>query len=597
MEDTTQQKKIRLSKGLRIIGWVFSCIVTILIIAIAGGMYLQSKFPDKLKIAVSEKSQGQYSLDFDNMSVSILKGSITLQNVKLNINTQAYIKQLTPESSDHLIQVTVDQLNLSGISFFQYLTKEKVTLKEVFLNKPTIVLYQMRDTLKKDSIKKSLFDQLPDFLKGTKLSLLKVNDLSFSKRKYSHLQDSVNKLTGLSFSIEDIAIDSSAMQDSTVVWFSKDIKINSQGLKYTLANGLYFLKIEKLNLSTKNKTVDIEAFKVIPLYKEIEFSHKLGKQGERYNILIPQINIKDLDFKRMETEKSVFAQSVFLGNGQVLIFSNKKLPSEHKNAIRDAPQFALQRLELPIFIDSFSIKNFEVHYRELNPKSNKIGDAFFTNLTGTIRNVTNDSIALQSNHWATSSFEMNFLDNAKINVNLNFNLTSKIGEFNYKGTLGPASATSYNKLLEPIALVKAETGYFNKISFDVKANEKGSYGTVQALYKDLKISVLVKEDDGKIGKAGLVSFLANRFVVATNNPEEGQSARISNFTYTHLPTHSFFNLMWKSIFAGIKENMVESKAEKKEQKKIKKEKAREAKQAKKEAKEAEKSKDKIKEVS
>jgi hypothetical protein len=588
MENVHYEKKNKLPKALKIILWVLVCIFTILIVTIAGSVYLQGKFPERLKTAVFEKSQGQYHLDFDEMSVSLLKGSINLKNVKLNIDTLAYVKHLTPESSDHLIQINASELNLSGINFFQYLTKGNVLLKEILLDKPTIVLYQMRDTLKKDSIERNLYNQLPDFLKGTKLSLLKVNDLSFSKRKSGHLQDSVSKLTGLSFSIEDIAIDSSAMQDSSIVWFSKDIKISSQGLRYTLANGLYFFKIEKLNASTKNKTLDIEVFKVIPLYKELEFSHKLGKQGDRYNILVPQIKIKDIDFKKLETEKSLFAQSVILENGQVLIFNNKKLPSEPKNVIRKAPHMALQRLKFPIFIDSLFIKNFEVHYRELNPNSNEVGDVFFTNLTGTIKNVTNDSIVLQKNHWVTSTFEMNFLGNAKINVDINLNVSSKVGEFNYKGSLGPASAISFNKLLEPMALVKAESGHFNKVSFDVKANENGSSGTVQVLYKDLKVSLLVKEDSGKIGRAGLASFLANSFLITPNNPEEGEPARISHFTYKHYPNHSFFNLMWKSIFTGIKENVIESKAQKKELKKISKEKKREEKQAEKEAK-AEKS--------
>jgi hypothetical protein len=255
-----------------------------------------------------------------------------------------------------------------------------------------------------------------------------------------------------------------------------------------------------------------------------------------------------------------------------------------KDVILNAPHLALQRLEFPVLIDTLTLKNFEVHYRELNPKSNQIGDAFFTNLNGTLKNITNDSVSLKKNNWCVSNFEMNFLGNAKIDLNLNFNLTSKIGEFNYKGTLGAASATSFNKLLEPIALVKADKGYFNKISFDVKANINGSHGTVQALYKDLKVSALVKEPDGSLGKDGLISFLVNALFVTPNNPEEGEVARTSNFTYTHSPKRSFFNLMWKSIFTGIKDNVIESKEEKKEKKKLQKEKKKEIKEAKKEAK-------------
>src|SRR5690554_3851602 len=101
MEDPNQNKQIRLSKGFKIIAWALFGILTIVIITIAGGMYLQSKFPEKIEAAVLEKSQGQYHLDFDKMTVSLLKGSVILQNVKLDIDTQSYIKNLTPESSDH----------------------------------------------------------------------------------------------------------------------------------------------------------------------------------------------------------------------------------------------------------------------------------------------------------------------------------------------------------------------------------------------------------------------------------------------------------------------------------------------------------------
>jgi len=584
MESGSQPKVRKLSKGIKIIIGGFVIVLLLLSAIGIGGWYLQKKFPDKIKATVNEESQGQYTLNFDKMTVSLLSGTVNLENVKLDIDTQAYLALLTSESSDNLVELKIRQLKLSGISFFQYLTKEKLILEDILIDKPEIVLYQMRDTVRIDSVEKNLYEQVPDFLKGVKLDLLKVNDLSFSKRDYARLQDSVNKLTGLSFSIEGISVDSSAMQDSSFVWFSKDIKINSTALKYTLANGLYFIKLEKLNASTKSRTVDIESFKVIPLYKEIEFSYKLGKQGDRYNILIPFIKVKDIDFKKLENENRLFSQSVLLENGQVLIFNNKKLPSDMKDVIYNAPHLALKRMEFPIRIDTLTLKNFEIHYRELNPKSNQTGDAFFTDLNGTIHNVTNDSVSLRKNHWITSNFNMNFLGNAKINLSLNFNQSSKVGEFNYKGSMGAASATSFNKLLEPIAMVRADEGYFNKITFDVKANVKGSYGTVQTLYKDLKVSALVKQDDGSLGKDGLISFLVNALVVTPNNPEEGEPARISNFTHSHPPKQSFFNLMWKSIFTGIKENVIESKEDKKEKKKREKEKKKALKEAKKEAK-------------
>lgn len=566
MEDEQYNEK-RKTKRIKVLIWSLAGIVILIIASIAGSWYLQMTIPDKLKDAVSKESMGQYQLEFDQMTVSLLNGNVKLQNVSLNIDTQAYFQNNHEGSADYLLEMKADEINISRMNVVRYFLNKKLTINGLFIDRPNIVLYQMRDTLKVDSSHKSLYEKLPEILKGAKLSRLKVNELVYSKRRVRHLSDSVNTLSGLSFTVDDIFIEPSAIQDSSRVWFSKDIRIHSQGLTYTLANGLYFLKIEKLNVSTKNKNIHAEAFKVIPLYKEIEFSHKLGKQGDRYNILVPHIKIADVNFKMLEQEQRFITRSIILENGQALIFNNKKLPSDGKNVIRNAPHLALQRLTFPIIVDSLSLKNFEVHYKELSPESNEVGDAFFTNLSGLMKNVTNDSTALKTNHWLTSSFTMNFLDNAQINVDLNLNLSSPVGEFNYKGSLGPASAMSYNKLLEPIAMVKAERGFFNKISFDVKANQKGSHGTVRVLYKDLKVSVLVRENSGRIGRAGLESFIANRFIIRPNNPEAGEAVRVANFTHSHPPTRSFFNLMWKSIFTGIKETVVDSNPKKKKRKK------------------------------
>lgn len=587
MKTRKQITNYKLPKELKIVFWIIFSILVIALASFLGGWYLQRKIPDIVKNAVHEKSQGQYNLDFDKIKVSLLSGNIHLEKVRLSIDTQDYINNLTPESSDNLFQLTADQLNFSGINIIGFLMKRKIMMKGILLEKPDIVLLKMRESAPKDTVKKSLYERIPDFMKGAKLSFLKVNELSFSQKELGHSKDSVNRLTGLSFSVEELNLDSVGMKDSTVVWFSKDIKVHSKSLKYTPHDGMYFFKAEKVDLSTKNRTLEIEAFKVIPLYKELEFSHKLGKQGDRFNILVPMLKTNDFDFEKLENEGKVSMRNVIVENGYVLVFRNKKMPAQNKNSIQNAPQLALQRLKVPVFVDSLKLKGFEIHYRELNPESNEVGDVFFTNLEGTLTNITNDSLALKSNHWLKSNFSMNFLGNVKLNLDLNFNLDSKIGEFNYKGTLGAASASSYNELLVPIAMIKAEDGYFNNISFDVNATINGSSGTVQALYKDMKVSALVKEDSGKIGRQGLVSFIANMFFVISNNPEEGQAARLSHFTYSHPPTRSFFNLMWESIFTGLKKNMIENRRERKMHRKLVKEKKHEDKKAEKEAKKVE----------
>lgn len=584
MENEKQDQIRKVPRGVKLLIIAGSFLFVIIISLLIGGWLLQNKSQEKLKAYVLEKTDGQYRLDFDKLTISLFNGSVNLKNIVLDIDTQAYTNRPASEASDHLIKFSAKQIKFSGIDIMNYFFNKKLLIKTILLDEPDIVLYQMRDTIRKDSTRKDLYEKVPAFLKGFKLSTINVNNLSFAKQRFHHLKDPVNQLRGLSFSIHDISIDSLSVQDPKRIWFSKNIQLNSENLNYTLDNGLYVITIDKVTGSTQGGGIEIDNFKVVPLLKEIEFSKKLGKQGDRYDIRIPSIKVKAIDFKKMEIEGKVFSQSIELERGEVMVFNNKTLRSVPKKSIQNAPQLVLARFSQPLFIDTILIKDFEVHYKELNPTSRKMGDVFFTKLDGKLSNITNDSLSLSKNHWLKTHFATRFLGNAPLVVDINFNLPSKTGEFTYKGHLGSASATTYNKLLEPMAMVTADKGVFNKISFDIKANIHGANGTVQALYKDLKVSLLTKDDSGHIGKEGLVSFLANTFLITSDNPIEGQTARVSYFSYHHEPTHSFFNLMWKGVFTGLKENLIQSKEEKKEQKKIEKEQKKIAKEKKKEEK-------------
>ena len=142
-----------------------------------------------------------------------------------------------------------------------------------------------------------------------------------------------------------------------------------------------------------------------------------------------------------------------------------------------------------------------------------------------------------------------------MNVSINFLLPDNDGAFNYSGTLGGSDARLFNELLEPLALAKVESGRIEKLSFSVKANRFGSTADVQMLYTDLSVNLL-KKDGSVLKKRGFLSFLANTFVVKNSNPrKKGEAPLRANVRYEHAQDRSFFNLMWKSIFTGIKDNL------------------------------------------
>ena len=93
------------------------------------------------------------------------------------------------------------------------------------------------------------------------------------------------------------------------------------------------------------------------------------------------------------------------------------------------------------------------------------------------------------------------------------------------------------------------------VDFNISANQNGSSGTVKFLYNDLKVNLLKEADNGEKEKKGLLSFLANTVLIKNDNPTPGEAIRTANITFSRVPQASFFNLMWKSIFTGIRETV------------------------------------------
>ena len=75
------------------------------------------------------------------------------------------------------------------------------------------------------------------------------------------------------------------------------------------------------------------------------------------------------------------------------------------------------------------------------------------------------------------------------------------------------------------------------------------------LYRDIKISLLKKDKkEKKLDKKGIASLLAN-IVIKDSNPGKGDEPRTVDVHFNRILNKSFFNLLWKSIFTGIKESV------------------------------------------
>src|SRR5690606_3320975 len=103
--DQNDQKLTKTINWKKIAIWTGSVLVIIILLLVIGGSILERKLPEQLKQTIHKETKGMYQLEFDQMDVSLLTGSIHLNNIQLNPDTGVYAKLKNSESSDNLFKI------------------------------------------------------------------------------------------------------------------------------------------------------------------------------------------------------------------------------------------------------------------------------------------------------------------------------------------------------------------------------------------------------------------------------------------------------------------------------------------------------------
>lgn len=545
-------------KILKWIGIVLGILV--LIIGVAA-LYLSAKWKPllttKIKEGVYNGSHQLYHINFKDIHLNLITGSATLDSVSLTYDTAAYAKLKTLKLAPvHLFDIKLEKLQISRVGVLTAYFKKKIEMNAIILDHPSINIIHNKVPKKPDTVKdeRSLYQQISKTLKSIHVKAIKVVDADLDYINGATMKP-LNSVSHLSINVKDLLIDSLSQFDSTRFYYTKDIGFLLTGYKSLGKDKMYTIKVDTIRGSTAGKNLTVTGMQMIPMYPDLEFSRKYTYGKDRYDLEFKQIAFEGVDFVKINTEGNFHAKALKLGPAKVNVFVNRELPAPPGlDKGRNFPHMALRRLPIETLIDTVRLTNVDVAYTEYNPISQKRGTIYFQNLSGNILNLTNDSLQLKKNNHAIAKLNALVMKTSRIDIGINFNLTDKNGAFSFNGEVAPMDMKVLNQAGKNMGLVEIESGRMTKTTFDIKANLKGSSGTVQFYYRDLKVTLLKEDDEGSAPKKkGLLSFLANALVIKDANPGKDGKPRTANVTFQRTPSASFFNLLWKSVFIGMRE--------------------------------------------
>ncbi len=551
---TTKRKKIWT--------WIGGIIGAFVILVVTAALILSARWKpllsEKIKTAIYNGSHHLYKIEFSNIRMNLLTGSIAIDNVTLIPDSTVYTQlQAAGAAPANVFEGKLQELQINRAGILTAYFRKKIEISSIVLNKPSINLTfnKIDQHPDKTKYKKDLYQQISSTLKSIHVKNIKIIQADFDYINKRPAQKTVNRIKQLNVNITDFLLDSLSGADTSRFFYTKDISFEVTGYKSLTKDKMYTLKVDTVQGKASTKSLTVKGLKLIPMYPELAFSRKFKVQKDRYDLDFSEIVFSGFDYFSLSTDQKIQARALQIGRAKVNVFMSRESPAPPGlDKARNYPHMALKRFDIQTLIDTIQLKNIDVSYAEYNPASKKTGSVAFKGLNGSISNVTNDSLQLIKNHHAIANLNTRLMGSGQLNVRIDFNLTDKNGAFTYSGNLGNFDFRQLNPLSTALGLVEIESGQVQRIDFKVNGNTRNATGNLQMRYSDLKVKLLSDNIDGKGTKEkGFLSFLANKLLIKDANPLKGEAPRTATMQNNRIPSASFFNLMWKTLFVGIKE--------------------------------------------
>jgi hypothetical protein len=562
-------KKIKLCRMIKqepgkykLLKWIGGILGVLILITAGAAIYISATWKpfitEKIKSGVYESSDHLYRINFNELRLNVLTGTATLDSVELLPDTAVY-NQLRKQriAPVHTYHIKLARLRLTRIGILTAYFKKRVNMNAIILDRPTIDMIHHRVTQNRDTVKteKGLYDQISKSLEAVHVRTLRVlnADFNYVDGETAKTLNSVNKLN---VNVTDILIDSLSKSDTSRFYYSKDVAFELAGYKSVTKDRMYTIKVDSVSGFARKGSVRVKGVQVIPMYPDLTFSRKYSTQRDRYDLNFNTIQIEGLDFTRINAEGLVYARSLTIGPAQVKIFMNRELKPSTANKSQNFPHLALQRLSLPLIVDAVRLKNVDVAYTEYNAIPQKRGTIHIDNLRGQLRNVTNDTLQIRKHPAMVAELQTRLVKAADLDIKINFDLSAKDGAFKYTGNVGSFDMRSLNTVAEVLGMVQVKSGRVQKLDFDLSGNTTGARGTMRMYYTGLEVNLLKEGEEGEpMKRKGLLSFLANELVIKDANPYKGEALRVAKIEYVRPPSSSFFSLLWKGVFTGLRETV------------------------------------------
>lgn len=551
------KKKVR--KSYNSLKWVLGIMLFLTLFLVAMSWYLSSKLKPIIRTQVREMvlnaTDSLYRIEFSDISTNFITGSASLSDVKITADT-AVFKRLVAlkKAPNNVYYIQLKRLMVRNFHPLRALRYKKLKIDVLLFDNPDVIMVNQQfafNETKQPFPDKPPYEYISGYLKEFKIKIIDFKNVRFKYINNNLPQPKVDSIRNLNITLKDWLIDKNSANDKSRLYLLKDITINLNNYTFATPDSLYHINLNQLDFTASSGKLNVKSFSVVPRYEEMKFGQVVGFAKDRFNIQMSNISLEGINLPLYIRKQELYAKEMSISNGFVEVFNNNSLPGKLQNKVGKYPHQLLQAVKPQLTVKQLNLNDVDISYAEFDKDSKQKGKITFERTSGTITNITNSAKVKAKSPFMFAGLTSYMMGQGKLDVNFRFDLNASNGAFSYSGTLGYMDGRSLNRITKPLGMVEVKSGYVKKLDFKIDADNYTAKGNVDFAFNDLSVALLKKEDD-RLVKQGLISFLANAMVINSDNPNAAGVMVKAPIKYERVKTASFFNFVWKTLFQGIK---------------------------------------------
>lgn len=531
-----------------VIGVVFFVLIIYFSLQLVVNQNLNPILEDVAKNGVKDGSDELYKIDFEDFDFNLATTTLTLKNFSLTHDTIRYNELIKVDSaSPFLFKLRVPKVRIYRINIYNVFFGKKLDINGITLEDPVLEILHDQSIVKADT---TPFD--PNSLFSGHFNTVQINKVALENLTIDHKSKKneivkLLKIGHVNLKLYNLNLDTTLLNDPDRLLYTDDFEFSIDNYTTNLPDSLYKISIKKIGFSQSKKSAYIDSLEIVPRLSAKQFFKKVGKETDRIIVSNKSIILEDIHVGELMNRQNLIASLMTVKDTEIKAYRDKRYPEDLERRPPTLHKF-LKNLDFKLHIDTIKVLRTNIAYAEQGKDSEVPGHITFQDLYATIYNFSNDSAVIATKDLIMDAQTLLF-NQSLLKVNVVFDIKNPKGAYYMNGSLNSLRLGEFNKLIEPMASINIEEGRLKKASFKVFANDHSAHGKMDFLYDDLKIKILDKEGEEGL-KQKITSFVANNFVVKTNNPHNG-NLREGDIYFERDISRSMFHYWGRIALTGV----------------------------------------------